>query len=374
MRSRNSKLTGDDMVSMGNRSRTLPIAVLLVLAAVVGCSHHHAASTTPPGAEGFPAYWGYIDREGRIRVSARFSGARDFRTGRAVVCEGSVSKRSYGVIDENGSYVVPPQWTFIGDFTDDGRAFVEQDGLKGMVDRSGRLLNPLTREDLKFSDLYSERVGILAKGFRFVDKFSEGCAVIQTERDGGMAYGYIDTTGKVVCPPRYAVANRFSEGLAKVCTFEDTGMSGFIDRHWNVVIQPQYTEAHNFHDGLARVKRSGMAEDEWEYIDKAGKTVIHLRCQYAGDFHDGRALVNDSRSVYWYIDTCGKRATPAQFDEAEDFREGLAAVAVPNMRGDIRWGFIDISGRMVIPARFWTAKHFSEGLAAVRLPPEAQRQ
>ncbi len=55
-----------------------------------------------------------------------------------------------------------------------------------------------------------------------------------------------------------------------------------------------------------------------------------------------------------------------QFDEAQGFSDGLAAVS-----GDGGWGFIDKSGTMVIEPRFSYASNFSNGLAEVELNGES---
>ena len=52
---------------------------------------------------------------------------------------------------------------------------------------------------------------------------------------------------------------------------------------------------------------------------------------------------------------------PYQFDEAENFSEGLAAVQL-NQKS----GYIDKTGKIVIPLSFDHACNFSDGLASVR--------
>lgn len=63
---------------------------------------------------------------------------------------------------------------------------------------------------------------------------------------------------------------------------------------------------------------------------------------------------------YGFIDLQGKLAIPCQFENAEGFSEGLAAVYQNG-----RWGFIDLQGKLVIPYQFEGVGWFSEGLAAV---------
>ena len=62
-----------------------------------------------------------------------------------------------------------------------------------------------------------------------------------------------------------------------------------------------------------------------------------------------------------YIDKRGKVVLPLQFDQAEGFSEGVAAVRV-----GIKWGFIDLNGQVVIAPKFQSTGRFSDGLAPVR--------
>jgi WG containing repeat len=61
-----------------------------------------------------------------------------------------------------------------------------------------------------------------------------------------------------------------------------------------------------------------------------------------------------------YIDAAGKFLIPPQFDAAEPFSEGLAAVEVRN-----RFGYIGSDGHFVIQPKFFAARLFKEGLALV---------
>lgn len=78
-----------------------------------------------------------------------------------------------------------------------------------------------------------------------------------------------------------------------------------------------------------------------------------------------------------YIDRTGTMIISAQFDAAEEFSEGLAAVAMKigerSVRGedqptvDLQWGFVNQTGKIVIPAQFARVGRFSEGLAWVEV-------
>ena len=49
-------------------------------------------------------------------------------------------------------------------------------------------------------------------------------------------YGYIDTSGKMIIPPQFEIAEDFSEGLSWVRSWGGGPNFGFIDRTGKMVI------------------------------------------------------------------------------------------------------------------------------------------
>jgi hypothetical protein len=184
-------------------------------------------------------------------------------------------------------------------------------------------------------------------------------------------YGYIDQHGKLVIQPQFENAKDFSEARARVLL---QGKWGFIDRTGTVVIQPRFYEAEDFSEGLAPVAIGG----KWGYIDKQGGTVIPLRFDRAERFAGGRAAVEVSEK-WAYIDTKGKYIVQPQFVRALDFSEGLAAVCAEQqdeqalltrrywIGQSCAWGYLDKAGRFCIKPQFNDAQRFSQGLAAVQI-------
>jgi hypothetical protein len=83
-------------------------------------------------------------------------------------------------------------------------------------------------------------------------------------------FGYMDSTGRVILPPRYGAAGEFSEGRGKV--YFTNEKYGFVDAEGKVVIQPQFDGAGDFHEGLARVTVGNKSG----FVDESGKLVIPL--------------------------------------------------------------------------------------------------
>jgi len=194
----------------------------------------------------------------------------------------------------------------------------------------------------------------------------------------GLKFGYISRSGRMVVKPRFDSARPFSEGLARV---EINGRYGFIDTSGRMAVKPVFNMANDFSDGLAAVKipdgSCGLC-GEWVYINKAGQVVIHTKpivgaSNYVGDFSDGFASFYSEvgqpdfpRNLpYGYLDKNGKVVIPAKFGYAEDFHEGLAAVAKDFMR--TAWGYINQQGEYMIEPKFSDVGDFQDGLAEVRI-------
>ncbi len=107
--------------------------------------------------------------------------------------------------------------------------------------------------------------------------------------------------------------------------------------------------------------------DRYGYINKQGQYVINLKLLDGygfgwWNFSEGLAPVYSTDSGYGYINREGQWVIKPQFDDAEDFSEGLAHVKI----GD-RYGYINKEGQVVIKPQFDYARFFSEGLAAVKI-------
>ena len=193
--------------------------------------------------------------------------------------------------------------------------------------------------------------------------FSEGLAAVYV----GDKWGYIDKTGKFVIPPKFKQKfppSLFHEGLAQVEIQE--GTSSFIDKSGEFVKALKFIEQRTvFSEGLARVSK----DDKVGYVDQTGRWVIEARFDEAEDFKEGLAAVKVAVKVddtvkpkFGFIDKTGKMVIEPQFSEASSFSEGLAAVTINSMDQD---GYIDKTGKVVIAPQFDDAHSFSDGLAKV---------
>ncbi len=119
-------------------------------------------------------------------------------------------------------------------------------------------------------------------------------------------WGYADSRGKFIIPPKFESASPFSDGLALVSVWNKFG---FINEKGFPVLKPQYDAARSFSEGLAAVMVVDLNnEKKWGFIDKTGRFVISPRFDDASDFSGGKAVVvmNGNRIT---IDTSGKVVT-----------------------------------------------------------------
>jgi hypothetical protein len=273
--------------------------------------------------------WGFIDRTGKIVIPLQFDGANEFHEGLALVTAGG--KRLF--IDTTGHVVITPQFDIVDNFSE---------GLAAVNIGQTRIPN----------------LGLISNPGK---------------------WGYIDQTGKLVIPLKFTHAEDFSEGLAGV---RDGDRGGFIDHAGKFVFDVPLDVTLGFHEGMVGVLLRGTVT----YFDRTGKK-IPTPVDYgpkSNSFFEG--LVPISIKGKWgFMDRTGKLAIGPQFEDAEDFSEGLAPIKVrspetvwcpPDASGNragagMMYGYIDKTGKMIVPAVFNSAEPFSEGVAAVSKCDEA---
>ena len=246
-----------------------------------------------------------------------------------------------GFIDGRGKIVIAPKYAELGQFHE-GVAAVLRDGKWGYVDTAGTEVVPVV--------------------YRDAGSFSEGIALVM---DGSGRTGYIDHQWQMktldCIPPSpesdmfEKIPPPFSEGLTEVELDQQTA---YIDRACNkVFIRPG--KGNRFSEGLAGV----CTDDKCGYVDHSGKVVISLQFTFAGRFSEGLAHVDIANGA-GYVDRSGKIVIQPQFGQgSRDFHEGLAAVQIEKLMG-----YIDKSGKIVVPAKYNLVHDFSEGVAEVQHP------
>lgn len=126
------------------------------------------------------------------------------------------------------------------------------------------------------------------------------------------------------------------------------------------------TDLSRFPNALYPVSIKG----KWGYMNNKLQIVIDPQFERAEDFHDGMAAVsktfsvgeNESKELWGFIDSTGRLSVPYKYERVTYFREGLAAVGKNEL-----FGYIDNTGKEVISLQYEEASVFFEGLAAVKI-------
>lgn len=216
--------------------------------------------------------WFIIDTlNNRKPVSHNCTSLSSFHDGLASIEIGGKS----GYINKQGTIVISPRYTYAF-FFDDGLAMVDLDEKHGFINKKGQVVVPLLYDNYP----------------HFTDELA---AVSINDK-----YGYIDKTGKMVIEPQYNNVFGFYDGLAGVYIEGKVGcinkkgelvipaiydmievgegvigvIAGeegqFLDLQGNVLFPEVYENLYGFSDGAALVKQNG----NWFFIDKQGKRLF----------------------------------------------------------------------------------------------------
>jgi WG containing repeat len=204
--------------------------------------------------------------------------------------------------------------------------------------------------------------------------------------------GLKDETGKIILEAKYSSIGAFHEGMATATAVVRSGStfvarSGFIDVTGKEVAEFIYDSTSDFHEGMARIILNGKVG----FVGGDLRLVVPPEYDNAEQFSEGLAPVNKgavgrqiwekSGGKWGFIDKTGSVVIPIEYDGVNlGFSEGLAgvnkgavnAILQPNPESGGKWGFIDKTGNVVIPIIYDVAKdtafQFREtGQAKVRL-------
>lgn len=110
---------------------------------------------------------------------------------------------------------------------------------------------------------------------------------------------------------------------------------------------------------LTLIKKNGL----YGYQDQNKNIIIDTKYERAGEFNkENIAIVKEINGNWIIINKSGQKASPHEFDEIKDFKEGLALVKLDGL-----YGYIDENGKIKIKPQYMEAYDFCEGRAKVRL-------
>jgi hypothetical protein len=321
--------------------------------------------------------WGSSE-EYNYRIFPRVPGGNLYNGTLAAVQVGTLGrerniKNKWGYIDRNGNLKIKAEFCFAGTYHEDlalvkipepdGRCSTA-DGRWGYIDRDGKfVIKPIF-----------EGGGNFHAGLTWVIPFNKDLPYSSENKRG-----YIDKSGKFVIPPIFVRATDFSENLAAV-GFPEKNLKGgtetrwgFIDKSGNFVISPTYWSASRLHEGFSIVEiGETYGSRKPAYINQKGILVFTEGsigdADISGHFFEKIARVNLAELKCSYINTSGEFITKEKFDGCTDFHEGIAKVTNPGENSFLlKVSYINKTGDHLIKIESASgSSDFSEGLAAIR--------
>jgi len=187
--------------------------------------------------------WGFINEQGEEVTPCTYNDAKSFSEGLAAV----KMENKWGFINKSGTEIIPCKYDEAENFSE-GLAVVRKEKKYGYIDAAGAEVIPF---EYDYARSFSEGLAAVNVG-----------AIVNMTSFSGGKWGFIDKSGAKVIPFEYDYAENFSEGLAAVsvgvmveiihrglgnATFTSFkgGEWGFIDKSGNVVIPIKYATAES---------------------------------------------------------------------------------------------------------------------------------
>ena len=131
----------------------------------------------------------------------------------------------------------------------------------------------------------------------------------------------------------------------------------FLFASYGCVEESKEREVSNF-ELPAEEEDFEEAKFKWGYINKTGQVVIKDRFDDARNFKEGLAVIR-KKGRWGYINKKGEEVIPAQFKAAWSFSGGVARILTFNNK----MGFIDPKGNFTIEPKFDLVEDFHENFA-----------
>ncbi len=256
--------------------------------------------------------------------------------------------KTIGIVNEDGEVIA---YVDSIDCFNNGIAIASKNGNYGLINTAGEIVLDYKYEriDLVYNpEQYSARkdgvyysintsgsiVDIFTPDYTLydgVDKYlGNGIAIVYKQGEFFRnKYGVIGKGNSFIVPIDYASIS--TDGFCEnVCSFN------------------LYTEYFNYESSLSTV------------IDSTGSCIINIGTYKSiSTFSYGMAACKNTDGKYGYINKYGETIIPFNFDSAEAFSEGLAAICID------KYGYINTEGEVVIPCIYTYAESFKDGIAYV---------
>ena len=295
-------------------------------------------------------------------------------------------KGGYGYCNEKGEIVIPCQWSKARSFVDGIAEVTNEKQQSACINTSGTIIKPFDDDsvyNIKYGyvlvadakDMYTKKVYDINGKVVFLSE-----DINNTElADGGLFYNmhsdfytcrYFDFKTKEsweVCP--CLGVDYYGDGLLSV-SFGGNNGCGLVDKNGNVVfsVDDPWRLYEACSEGVIQVWNSNSRWAKYMTIEGKDITIAEWDGDYSGDFSEGYCVVTKTKATkdksgpFGYIDKQGKLVIDLQYEWAQPFSEGLAAV-----KKNGKWGFIDKKGNIVIDIKYDGVGSFVNGYAVVTI-------
>lgn len=215
--------------------------------------------------------YGYIDKEGDLKIPMVYGAGRDFSEGVAPVSVSESGIGQYGFIDIKGNVVIEPQYRSASPFRE-GLARVQDISGEGFINHQGEEVIPLQygfvsdfQNGTAFAVTKDQQVIVIDKDGKEVRKllelpeeasysYSPDTDLLEVDYLHGYrgVHVYYDKNGEL-SQEVYAFMSRFSEGFSAVLD-KETGKYGYAHENGKMAISSTFDYAEPFQNGYAVVK------------------------------------------------------------------------------------------------------------------------
>lgn len=218
--------------------------------------------------------YGFIDTTGKIIAPPIYDEVLPFANGFAAVRHGNF----WGYIDKTGKEIIPMRYKAATSFSNDGLACVG-------TTPHGNDFNYETDPDLAYEGDYNIYYGYIdTKGnwvikpqFTNAGNFSEGLAAASS--DFGKS-GYINKTGKFVIPPKYDYASEFQFGFAYV----KINMFGGVYLDKNGKVSKIFSGENIPFDKSIPLRKKLGVNSRYGFVNEKGEEIIPAQFSNVGNF------------------------------------------------------------------------------------------
>jgi hypothetical protein len=351
---------------------------------------------------------GYIDREGRLVLPARYEPAgmigidaismatppdgmgywqnrlvtwgRDFHEGRAAVRSG----QDWQMIDAAGRELLDKPVDHIGEFQL-GLAWFKVGGQYGLLDRAGQVRLPATssaapehwdglwmvRSDGNSILLDADGRQLTKNVYQRICPPGEGLMGVVR----GRKWGFIDLAGQEVIPCQFDWADSFYRGWARVFISLSPRKRAWVDKQGRTVTTQPLVPAPQYDDGLYLIAKGNL----FGLTDGTGKWIATPMYKFIGTF-DCSSSRTSHPTAPAPVAAGASPPVPASVTLADQWEQAVQKLkdmyqpSKPPLAvvqtADDKWGVLDIDGRLRCQGLddFIVANNglrFSEGLARV---------